>query len=363
MLNHIDGFSARIRDILNQKEQGLLSPYAQLSINSKGRSIADLDDSKEFRLCYQRDKDRIIHSKPFRRLKGKTQVFLFPIGDHYRTRLSHTLEVAQISRTIARALNLNEDLTEAIALGHDLGHTPFGHFGERVLDAIVPGGFHHAVQSERIAKQMNATLEVCEGIARHSKGKGPILDDDVLRFSSTLEGQIVRVSDIIAYVNHDLDDSLRAGIISRTDIPSSISDIVGTTIKERLTTMIGDVITVTFENMGQDFEGRVRRIYMSDNVINAIDELRSFLFKNVYEEDRVSEDFNKIFDVCSALFNFFINNPDKLMKQLGIEELYDSTSKVACDYLSGMTDHYALNLYRHMFLPRGWASDEIVRFK
>jgi dGTPase len=363
MSKDFDKFSKNIRNILEEKEKSSLSPYAQLSAKSKGRSICPLDDSKEFRLCYQRDKDRIIHSKPFRRLKGKTQVFLFPIGDHYRTRLSHTLEVSQISRTIARALNLNEDLTEAIALGHDLGHTPFGHFGERVLNAIIPGGFHHAVQSERIAKQMNASLEVCEGIAKHSKGKGPILDDNMSRFCSTLEGQIVRVADIIAYVNHDLDDALRAGLVSKKDIPASITKVLGTNTKEKLSTMIGDLIVNTSDKMENDFDGFMKRIYMSESIIKAIDDLRSFLFEHVYEENSVSEDFNKIFDLCASLYNFFVNNPEKLIQQMGIDELYDDISNITTDYISGMTDHYALNLYKYIFLPRGWASDEIIQFK
>ena len=363
MPKNLEVFSKKIREMLGKKEQSSLSLYAQLSVMSKGRSICPLDDSKEFRLCYQRDRDRIIHSKSFRRLKGKTQVFLFPIGDHYRTRLSHTLEVSQISRVIARALNLNEDLTEAVALGHDLGHTPFGHFGERVLNDIVPGGFHHAVQSERIAKQMNSSLEVCDGIAKHSKGKGPVLDDNTSRFSSTLEGQIVRVADIVAYVNHDLDDALRAGLISHKDIPNNIRKVLGDNTKERLTTMIGDIIVSTSDKMEIDFDGFVKRIYMSDQIIEAVDELRAFLFKNVYEEDSVSENFNKIFDLCASLYNFFTNNPEKLIQQLGVDELYDDVNHVATDYISGMTDHYALNLYRHIFLPRGWASDEIIHFK
>jgi dGTPase len=363
MDNKVAPFSEKIREILHDREKGYLSKYAYLSSQSKGRTIAPLDDKNEFRLCYQRDRDRIIHSKPFRRLKGKTQVFLFPIGDHYRTRLSHTLEVSQISRTIARALRLNEDLTEAIALGHDLGHTPFGHFGEKVLNAIIPGGFHHAVQSERIARRMNLTLEVCEGIAKHSKGKGPILDDQISRFSSTLEGQIVRVSDIIAYVNHDLDDAMRAGLIKKEDVPSSITSVLGESLKQKLTTMIADVIISTFEKMEQDLGKSQKRIHMSHDSITALDELRSFLFEKVYEKHTVDADFNKIFDLCSSLYSFFVNNPDKLMKQMGIDELYDDAEKVVCDYISGMTDHYALNCYKSIFLPRGWSSDEILHFR
>ncbi|MCX6112991.1 MAG: deoxyguanosinetriphosphate triphosphohydrolase [Proteobacteria bacterium] len=363
MSYNIELFSEKIRENLHDREKKYLSKYACLSSESKGRTLFPIEYKREFRLCYQRDRDRIIHSKPFRRLKGKTQVFLFPIEDHYRTRLSHTLEVSQISRTIARALHLNEDLTEAIALGHDLGHTPFGHFGEKILNAIVPGGFHHAVQSERIARMMNLTIEVCEGIAKHSKGQGPILDDQVSRYSSTLEGQIVRVADIIAYVIHDLDDSTRAGLIKKEDIPQSIIKVLGNSLKEKITTMIADAVVNTFEKMEQDFGDCQQRIYMSSEVINAIDELRSFLFKNVYEQDRVISDFNKVSDLCSSLYSFFCNNPEKLMKQMGIDELYDDVNKVACDYLSGMTDNYILDCYKTIFLPRRWSSDEIIHFR
>jgi len=363
MRYNVESFSEKIRNDLHEKEKLYLSKYACLSSQSKGRTISPVDYKKEFRLCYQRDRDRIIHSKPFRRLKGKTQVFLFPIEDHYRTRLSHTLEVSQISRTIARALHLNEDLTEAVALGHDLGHTPFGHFGEKVFNSIVPGGFHHSLQSERIAKMMNLTLEVCDGIAKHSKGKGPILDDEVLRYSSSLEGQIVRVADIMAYVIHDLDDATRAGLISREDIPHRVIRGLGNSLKEKITNMIADVVVSTSERMDNDFNGCQRRIYMSEDVIKAIDELRTFLFTNVYEQDRVISDFSKIFDLCSSLYKFFCNDPEKLMKQMGINELYDDVGKVTCDYLSGMTDNYILNCYRNIFLPRGWSSDEIIHFK
>lgn len=363
MAYNIESFSEKIREVLHEREKGYLSKYASLSSLSKGRSDSPVDYKGELRLCYQRDRDRIIHSKPFRRLKGKTQVFLFPIEDHYRTRLSHTLEVSQISRTIARALKLNEDLTEAVALGHDLGHTPFGHFGERVLNQIVPGGFHHAIQSERIAKMMNLTIEVCEGIAKHSKGKGPILDDEISRYSSSLEGQIVRVADIIAYLIHDLDDSIRAGLIKEKDIPSSVTNVLGHSFKEKITTMIADVVICTLDKMDTDFQNCQKRIYMSISVVNAIDELRTFLFKNVYEQEQIMSDFNKILNVCSDLYKFFCQNPDKLKKQMNIETLYDDVEKVACDYIAGMTDHYALNCYKNIFLPRGWSSDEIIFFK
>jgi len=337
----IDDHAKKIKALLLEREKGYLCPFAKLSSASSGN---------DFRLSFQRDRDRIIHSKAFRRLKGKTQVFLSPIGDHYRTRLTHTLEVSQISRTVARALNLNEDLTEAVALGHDLGHAPFGHFGERALNDIVPGGFHHAKQSERIAKKMNLTPEVCEGIAKHSKGKGPILDDNMSRYCSTLEGQIVRVADIIAYVNHDLDDAVRAGLISRDDLPANITSFIGKTPKENMTIMVSDVIISTFEEIKKNYDGVNKRIYMTGEIISAIDSLRAYLFEHVYEEKKVIADFNKVFDVCSFLFKYFVNNPDKLLKEIDKKELYDSVEKVASDYISGMTDNYALNFYKTLMI-------------
>ncbi|MFH1224006.1 MAG: deoxyguanosinetriphosphate triphosphohydrolase [Pseudomonadota bacterium] len=337
-MSDIESFAKKIRESLYERERSYLGPLAKLSLDSAGRALHPIDEKNEFRLCFQRDRDRIIHSKAFRRLKGKTQVFLSPISDHYRTRLTHTLEVSQISRTVARALKLNEDLTEAVALGHDLGHTPFGHFGERALGEIAPGGFHHARQSERIARRMNLTLEVCEGIVKHSKGKGPILDDNMSRYSSTLEGQVVRVADIIAYVNHDLDDAVRAGLLSRNTLPKNVNSVIGQTPKENMTVMVSDVIMATATSDG-------KRIYMSDRVSSAIDDLRTFLFKNVYEEKRVTSEFSKVYDVCSLLYKYFVKNPDKLLKEIERKAFYDDVEKVAVDYISGMTDNYAYNYY------------------
>jgi len=338
MNKDINIFAEDIRNRLLKKEKNNLSPYATLSSAVTGDA--------EFRLCYQRDRDRIIHSKAFRRLKGKTQVFLAPRDDHYRTRLTHTLEVAQISRTVARALALNEDLVEAVALGHDLGHTPFGHFGEHSLNKVVPGGFHHAKQSERIAKRMNLTAEVCDGIAKHSKGKGPILDDNISRFAKTLEGQIVRVADIIAYVNHDIDDAIRASIIRRNEVPSRILKVIGATSKENMTIMVTDLIVNTYEQMERGFPTGVKRVYMSSEIIDTLGELRTFLFSKVYEDKRVVEELNKVLDVCTSLYKFFVSNPDKLKERLGLEKFYDSIENVAADYISGMTDAYAVSSYK-----------------
>jgi len=351
-------YSNKIRENLLQIEKNSLSPYAQLSSNSKGRPHGPSDEDCEFRLCYQRDHDRIIHSKPFRRLKGKTQVFLFPIGDHYRTRLSHTLEVSQISRTIARALRLNEDLTEAIALGHDLGHTPFGHLGERILMKLRKDSFHHAEQSARIAKELNLTFEVCEGIQKHSKGKGPILDDNLDRYASTLEGQIVRIADIIAYLNHDIDDALRGGFLGDQQIPTYISDVIGTDVKARFTHMVSDIITHTMQKMSNNFKDSKVRIYMSDPMMIAINDLRKFLFEKVYESEVVLNDLQKIDNVLSSIFEFLIKNPDKLLKITGKTQADDSIENIVYDYISGMTDNFALRCYKALFLPKQWAEDD-----
>ncbi len=346
MNRDIDIFAKGIRGRLLEKEKSFFSRYAAFSSESKGRSIMEIDYKNEFRLCFQRDRDRILHSKAFRRLKGKTQVFLAPKGDHYRTRLTHTLEVAQISRTVAKALGLNEDLAEAVALGHDLGHTPFGHFGEKSLAKVVPGGFHHAKQSERIAKRMNLTLEVCDGIAKHSKGKGAILDDNISRFAKTLEGQIVRVADIIAYINHDIDDAVRAGIIKREDLPLSIVEVIGNSPKENMNTMVSDIIISTYQQMDQGFPTGVKRIYMSDEIIEVLADVRTFLFSRVYEDKRVVQELDKVMDVCTSLYNFFVSDPDKLKERMGVERLYDTVENVTTDYISGMTDAYAMNCYK-----------------
>ncbi len=342
-------FPEQVRALLYGREENYLGPYATLSSMSLGRASREISYSGEFRLCFQRDRDRITHSKAFRRLKGKTQVFMYPIGDHFRTRLTHTLEVSQISRTIARALALNEDLVEAVALGHDLGHTPFGHFGERALSNIVPSGFHHSRQSERIAKRMNLTLEVCSGIAKHSKGKGPILDDNVDRYASTLEGQIVRVADIIAYLNHDLDDAERAGMVKKDDVPKEISRVLGQTAKERLTTMVYDVIFSTSKLMENDFKDCIKRIYMSPRVTDSMSSLRGFLFEKVYEDPKIMDDYQNIYRICADLFEFFTKNIDELSRRMNIVELYDTPELMAVDYISGMTDKFAFDLHEELF--------------
>jgi dGTPase len=356
-------YSKQVRESLENREKKYLNKYAKFSFSSKGRALRKDEENKEFRLCFQRDKDRIIHSKSFRRLKGKTQVFVFPVGDHYRTRLTHTLEVSQISRTIARALELNEDLAEAVALGHDLGHTPFGHLGERALREISKYGFHHAVQSERIAKNMNLTHEVCEGILKHSKGKGDILDDNMEKYASSLEAQIVRVADIMAYLNHDLEDAVRANLISYSDVPDSVIEILGVSVKDKFTSMVYDVIKNTKLAIENDFKGYEKRIQMSKDVLKAMSDLRTFLYEKVYEHKLVLEDLEKIYNLCKSLFRYFKDNPKVLLSNLNIKELYDDIDKVICDYIAGMTDNYATMYYKKLFLPKSWKSDEIFKLR
>jgi len=328
-----------------QNEELVLSKYAFKSIKYFNPS-SELDD--DIRLCFQKDKDKIIYSKAFRRLKGKTQVFLFPIGDHYRTRLTHTLEVAQISRSVSRALFLNEDLSEAIALGHDLGHTPFGHLGEKVLASII--SFSHYLQSKKIAENLNLSHEVVEGIFKHSKGKGPILDDNLNRYASTLEAQLVRVADIIAYLNHDLDDAYRAGLINL--IPENITKVLGKTSKERYASMINDLIYSTNEAISSDFKNKIKRVYLSAGILTAMDNLRDFLYNEVYENKLILKDYDKIYRIIDSLFNYYYKNPDEISELIKNDE--QSIEIKICDYISGMTDSYAINTYKNLFLPKQW---------
>lgn len=328
-----------IREMTEAREEQMLSQYAALSKNSKGRNV--YDEKCEIRTDYQRDRDRIIHSKAFRRLKHKTQVFISPEGDHYRTRLTHTLEVSQIARTIARALRLNEDLTEAIALGHDLGHTPFGHAGEDVLNKIHPGGFRHNEQSLRVvdllegSKGLNLTYEVRDGILNHSGDNLP----------ETLEGRIVKMSDRIAYINHDIDDALRANIIDTSGIPEDCIEILGITHKQRINSMIVDIIN---ESMDKN------NILMSKDVKYATDRLRDFMFEKVYIGSKAKIEEKKAQNIVRELYYYFLEQPEQIphydenmVNQAEIESL-------ACDYIAGMTDRYAINTYKNIFVPLSW---------
>jgi len=337
-----------IREQTEEIERRVLHPKACLSSNSRGRVRKEKEG--EIRTCFQRDRDRIIHSKAFRRLKHKTQVFLAPRGDHYRTRLTHTLEVSQIARTIARALRLNEDLTEAIALGHDLGHTPFGHAGEDVLREIYPGGFAHYKQSlrvvdilERSGQGLNLTYEVRDGIVKHSKGKGEIFSSRGK--NETLEGQIVRISDVIAYVNHDLDDAIRAGVLKRSGIPSEFFKI-GDSQSKRIDTMVKDLIYCTLKSELTD-------ITMSDEIKVVTYALRDFLYKNVYEGDVSKLEFRKARKILLDLYNYYIEHTDEVFREFPKEVTTDK-KRIVCDFIAGMTDRYALMMYEQHFLPQPW---------
>jgi dGTPase len=337
-----------IREQTEEIERQTLHSNACLSSKSRGRRRKEREGI--IRTCFQRDRDRIIHSKAFRRLKHKTQVFLAPRGDHYRTRLTHTLEVSQIARTIARALRLNEDLTEAIALGHDLGHTPFGHAGEEVLREIYPGGFNHFRQSLRVVdiiekngQGLNLTFEVRDGILKHSKGKGEIFRSPGKR--ETLEGQVVRVSDVIAYVNHDLDDAMRAGVLKRSDIPPEFFRI-GNTQAKRIDTMVKDVIYTT---RGEN----VRDIKMSGEIKKITYALRDFLYKNIYEGEITKREFKKAKKILIDLYNYYMKNIAEVIREMP-KETVGSKERVVCDFIAGMTDSFAIITYERLFLPQAW---------
>ena len=341
-----------IREKLEDREKLYLSPHAALSSQSKGRQHPEAEDA--YRMTFQHDRDRIIHCKSFRRLKHKTQVFLSPSGDHYRTRLTHTLEVSQIARTVARALQLNEDLTEAIALGHDLGHTPFGHAGEAVLNQLHPGGFRHFFQSLRVVeilekegRGLNLSLEVRDGIVKHSKGKGDILSDDPNCTAFTLEGQIVRLADIVAYVNHDIDDAIRARVIDRNDIPATCRRLLGERNSQRINTMVTDIIDRSSEADG--------RLMISPEILEAISLLRDFLYERVYDSTIVHTDFIKAKRLLEDLYQFFIDNPDTFRERY-YQSYLDTASleQNVCDFIAGMTDRYAFSLYAKIFLPQPW---------
>lgn len=331
-----------IRERLEQWEQDHLSPYATLSVNSKGR--AKEEEQCDIRPVFQRDRDRIIHCKAFRRLKDKTQVFLVPEGDHYRTRLTHTLEVAQTARTIAKALQLNEELAEAIALGHDLGHTPFGHAGERALNRVCPLGFEHSQQSvrtvERLEKRgqgLNLTVEVRDGIMNHQTSGEPF----------TLEGKIVRISDKIAYIHHDMDDAVRGGILKEEDVPMAIRQVIGSSTGERLDHFIHDVVTTS---MGQD------DILMSPTVGKAMKDMREFMFENVYLNPVVKQEESKAEMLMETLYQHYMQNIDDLPEEyLWLMTQGDTKEQVVCDYVGAMTDRFAIAKYEELFIPKSWS--------
>ena len=333
-----------IREELEEIELKTLSKYASFSRYSKGR---DREETPcDIRTCYQRDRDRIIHCKAFRRLKHKTQVFLAPAGDHYRTRLTHTLEVSQIARTIAKALRMNEDLTEAIALGHDLGHTPFGHAGESALDNICKDGFAHFEQSIRVVEilekkgqGLNLTKEVRDGIVNHRTSGNP----------STMEGKIVRLSDKIAYINHDIDDAIRGKIISESDLPVEFTNILGHSKKERLNTMIYDIVNNSLDEPD---------IIMSVRIESAMKGLREFMFKNVYSNPVAKGEEIKAKRMLTQLYNYYLYHieemPEEYIWLINVRK--ERPERVVCDYIAGMTDQYSVRKFEELFVPSFWKS-------
>lgn len=327
-----------VREKLEQNEKLILSEKACLSANTQGR--AREEEKCPLRTDFQRDRDRIIHSNSFRRLKHKTQVFLSPEGDHYRTRLTHTLEVAQIARTIANGLSLNGDLTEAISLGHDLGHTPFGHAGERALDAVVPGGFQHFTQSLRVVEKLekngsglNLTYEVRDGIVCHTRGKE----------ADTLEGRIVKLADKIAYINHDIDDAVRAGVMSDSDIPLEIRNTLGHTKSARINTLVVDTV-----------KNSVDDIVLSEEIREPFDELHKFMFRNVYTNPKCKSEETKAIDIIKQLYYYFVSNSEKIPGVYSSILHEEGVERAVCDYIAGMSDRYLLTIYKKIFIPDSW---------
>jgi dGTPase len=343
-----------IRAMLEDQEARTLHPRAALSSATRGRERPDPED--DMRPAYQRDRDRLLHCKSFRRLMGKTQVFLAPRGDHYRNRLTHTLEVAQVGRSVARALRLNEMLVEAVVMGHDLGHTPFGHAGERVLNRLAPGGFHHVQQSLRVVEVLekdgeglNLTVEVRDGILRHSKGRGNVLMAGSGAKALTLEAEIVRLADVVAYVNHDLDDAVRGGLLREEDVPADIHRALGSRHSERLATLIRDVIR------SSDLDGG-GHIAMSPDVHGALLALREFLYARVYENPVVQEEFEKARRIVEDLWAWSIADADRLWRRYGVApRAGEDLPRAVADWISGMTDRFALQIWEEIFVPRPWA--------
>lgn len=329
-----------IREELEQAEYQALSPWAQKSAKSRGRLRPE--EENEVRTCYQRDVDRIVYSKSFRRLKHKTQVFLQPEGDHYRTRLTHTLEVMRISRTIARALKLNEDLTEAIAFGHDLGHTPFGHAGEKALTEITGKSFRHNEQSLRVVdvlekngEGLNLCYETRMGIVGHTGDRIP----------ETLEGQIVRVSDRIAYINHDIDDACRAGVLSNSDIPKDISEVLGKTHSQRINTLVQDIIACS-RNQAQ--------LVRTPEIADAMERLRDFMFIHVYRNPVAKGEESKARDIIGKLYEHYLKHPEEIPADFQPQLDLDGIERTVCDYIAGMTDQYAVYKFSEIFIPAAW---------
>lgn len=327
------------REISEQNERLILCDKAMFSSETAGRKLPETES--DLRTCYQRDRDRIIHCKAFRRLKHKTQVFLSPESDHYRTRLTHTLEVAQIARTIARALRLNEDLTEAIALGHDLGHTPFGHAGERALQELTSTGFTHYEQSVRVCekiekngKGLNLTAEVLDGILHHTRGEE----------AHTLEGRIVRTADRVAYINHDIDDAVRAGVIAESDIPRDIAAALGDTKSHRINTLVESIVKNSYTTIKMDAE--TEKYY---------DKLHEFLFESVYKNPVAKSEETKVSGIVEGLIKYFFKNPEKMPEEYLKIAAAEGKERAVTDYIAGMTDHYAVTVFSDIYIPKAWS--------
>ncbi len=342
-----------VREKLEEIERRTLHPRAARAAETRGRERPEVED--DLRTAFQRDRDRILHSKSFRRLKGKTQVFLAPKGDHYRTRLMHTLEVSQVARTVARALGLNESLVEAMCMGHDLGHTPFGHAGESVLREILPEGFHHVRQSVRVVEKLerdgaglNLTIEVRDGILRHTKGKGAVLMQGAGQKALTLEAEVVRIADIVAYVCHDLDDAVRAGLLEERDVPGPVAKLLGQSHGERLDALVRDVVS------RNDLD-RAEHVELSEEVHGALLALRDFLYARVYENPLVHAEFVKAKKLLSDLRAHCLEDPERFHRELWpTRREDDGLEREVVDFLCGMTDRYAIELYERLFVPRGW---------
>ena len=329
-----------IRERLEQEEEQRLSPLAAKSVNSRGRLYDE--EPSDCRTCYQRDTDRIVHSKAFRRLMHKTQVFLDPEGDHYRTRMTHTLEVTRIARTIARGLRLNEDLTEAAALGHDLGHTPFGHAGEVALSEVMGRKFRHNEQSLRVVdvlendgRGLNLTSEVRSGIRCHTGSED----------ANTLEGQIIKFADRIAYINHDIDDAVRAGILRSEDIPRAIADVLGRTHSARINTLVENLIACSADS---------GTLQMEPQIAAAMNDLREFMFARVYKNPVAKGEESKARRILQQLYGYYIDHPEELPPDFQTQLDFEGMPRIVCDYIAGMTDKYAIFKYNEIFIPAGW---------
>jgi len=330
-------------------EKKNLSPYATPSVATRGRDKVEPPCS--LRTEFQRDRDRILHSKSFRRLKHKTQVFIAPFGDHYRTRLTHTLEVSQIARTISRALRLNEDLTEAIALGHDLGHTPFGHTGEEALNKVYKKGFCHNEHSLRVVEKLegegglNLTREVRDGILNHSQEGERILSANARNVPATLEAEVVKIADPLAYVNHDIDDALRANLIKEKDLPRDPLKVLGKNSRERIATLVKDVVVASWDRP---------HLKMSPHILEAFNELRDFMYQKIYQAEILLKEVNKAFNLVCSLYRFYLEHPHLIPPSFKKSLEKEGIERAVVDYIAGMTDRYALNEYERYFVPKGW---------